>query len=111
MSSLPPEVDPRTVDPSLDGAYREHRRQDANNATRYLCVGAQIDSTFGHEVLRETLEQRHRSIAPSYGFDLVPVVLSALSARRRLIQRDVALVLLAGLNFLVSPVAAQSGPL
>jgi hypothetical protein len=104
MSSLPSKVDPRPGDPSLDGAYQEHRTPDASNATRYLCVGAQIDSTFGHRVLRETLEQRHRSIAPSFGFDLVPVVLSALSARRRLMQRDTLLVLISGLNFLVSPV-------
>jgi hypothetical protein len=99
----PSSVDASRDEPVSHAAGPQRVHVDASNATRYLCVGAQIDSNFGHQVLRETLEQRHRSIAPSFGFDLAPVVLSALGARRRRMQRDMALILVSSLNLVANP--------
>ncbi|MFI7630118.1 hypothetical protein [Microbispora rosea] len=51
-----------------DGALRK----DA--ATRHLCAGVHFDRTFRGIVLRQVHNDTAHMIAPSYGFDLVPVV-------------------------------------
>jgi hypothetical protein len=61
-------------------------------ATRYLCVGAQLDEEFARRVLHELLVEKHRAVAPSYGIDLVPIVVHCLRAERRRTVRDGLLV-------------------
>lgn len=61
-----------------------------SNATRLLCAGAYLDDTYRRAVIRELLVERYRHIAPSYGYDVVPVLGHALAARRlRLLQSAV----------------------
>jgi hypothetical protein len=43
-------------------------------ATRHLCAGVYLDRAFRGSVLRQVYGDPYHRIAPSYGFDLVPVV-------------------------------------
>jgi hypothetical protein len=43
-------------------------------ATRHLCAGVYVDRSFRDLVLRRAHNDPRRRVAPSYGFDLVPVV-------------------------------------
>ncbi|MGH3780262.1 MAG: hypothetical protein ACRDRO_06435 [Pseudonocardiaceae bacterium] len=49
--------------------------QDADSAaTRHLCAGVYVDKSFRDLVIRKVHNDSRRRVAPSYGFDLVPVV-------------------------------------
>jgi len=78
-------------------------RTEADSSTRYLCVGAEIDSEFAHQVIAAVLEERAQAVAPSFGVDLVPVVWHALNGRRRRRIRDGAIAAIAAINLLLSP--------
>ncbi|MFI6033127.1 hypothetical protein ACIBBD_02880 [Streptomyces sp. NPDC051315] len=54
----------------------------ASNATRLLCAGTYLDPVYRATVIRELLTHRFRVVAPSYGYDAVPVLAHALAARR-----------------------------
>ncbi|WP_242910796.1 hypothetical protein [Actinomadura terrae] len=43
-------------------------------ATRHLCAGTYLDRAFRRKVLEQVYNDPHHRVAPSYGFDLVPVV-------------------------------------
>ncbi|MGH3923482.1 MAG: hypothetical protein ACRDTT_11550, partial [Pseudonocardiaceae bacterium] len=43
-------------------------------ATRYLCAGVYVDRSFRDLILRKIHNDARHRVAPSYGFDLVPVV-------------------------------------
>jgi hypothetical protein len=86
------------IDPNL--------RWEADSSTRYLCVGAEIDSDFAHEVIEAVLEERYQAVAPSFGIDLVPVVRHALNGRRRRTTRDLTVAALAAVNLLLNPVGS-----
>jgi hypothetical protein len=62
-------------------------------ATRYLCVGAYVDTIFRDRCLREVYYQDKRFTAPSYGFDLVTVLEHCLRARNLTTWRDGSIVL------------------
>jgi hypothetical protein len=49
-------------------------------ATRRLCAGVYIDPIFRSRVLRDAYVDRVRRIAPSYGYDVVPVLIHAWRA-------------------------------
>jgi hypothetical protein len=66
--------------------------EDPTTATRHLCAGAYLDDTFRNESLRQVYYQPRRLVAPSYGFDLVPVLWHCLRARNGAIARDAAIV-------------------
>jgi len=66
--------------------------EDPTKATRHLCAGAYLDDTFRTESLREVYYQPRRLVAPSYGFDLVPVLAHCLRARNGAFVRDLAIV-------------------
>ncbi|GAA3178456.1 hypothetical protein [Nonomuraea roseoviolacea] len=51
-------------------------------ATRYLCAGVYLDREFREMVIRRVYNDSHHMVAPSYGFDLVPVVAHAWRAWR-----------------------------
>ncbi|QIB42111.1 hypothetical protein [Streptomyces aureoverticillatus] len=58
-------------------------------ATRHLCTGVYVDERFRDLVVNEVCTAPHRRVAPSYGFDIVPVMhhawrAAALSAFLRL---------------------------
>jgi hypothetical protein len=79
----------------VDGGAGSPESGSRSNATRYLCAAAHLDERFRSKVLREVLEHRHRAVAPSYGFDLRPVLAHCLAADRRAIGRDALLTLIA----------------
>ncbi|AOR32421.1 hypothetical protein BFF78_16305 [Streptomyces fodineus] len=54
----------------------------ASDATRLLCAGTYLDPVYRTTVIRELLTHRFRVVAPSYGYDAVPVLAHALAARR-----------------------------
>lgn len=50
------------------------------SATRHLCAGVYLDRDFRNLVIRKVYNDSRRPVAPSYGFDLVPVVRHAWRA-------------------------------
>jgi hypothetical protein len=90
---------------------RTHREaaSTTSEATRYLCAAAYLDRLFAGSVISRVLEEEHRAVVPSYGVDLVPVVLHCLAAQRRRLIRD---VILAALLLVAWPVlsAASDAP-
>ena len=53
----------------------------STDATRHLCAGVFLDRHFLDLVIRKVCNDARRWVAPSYGFDLVPVVRHAWRAR------------------------------
>jgi hypothetical protein len=106
MTTSPPDVGDRFAapQPAEPTPPPELPDTDQSNATRYLCVGAQIDDAFGDSVIQEVLEQHHRAVAPTFGLDLIRVVVHALNARGRRKRRDLLLVILAVADLLIAPV-------
>lgn len=51
-----------------------------SRATRYLCAGVYLDRDFREMVIRRVYNDSKHMVAPSYGFDLVPVVVHAWRA-------------------------------
>ncbi|MDH6220826.1 hypothetical protein [Streptomyces pseudovenezuelae] len=49
-------------------------------ATRHLCAGVYVDERFRDLVIDEVCTAPHRRVAPSYGFDVVPVMQHAWRA-------------------------------
>jgi hypothetical protein len=66
-------------------------RQPMQNTTRYLCAAVYLDQRIGDRVIAEFLDDENRAVVPSYGFDVEPVLLHALRARRYRLVRDVVL--------------------
>jgi hypothetical protein len=52
----------------------EQYPDSGSQATRHLCAGVYIDRSFRNLVIRQIHNDSRRRVAPSYGFDLVPVV-------------------------------------
>lgn len=63
-----------------------------SETTRYLCAATHLDPQFRHRVLRETINQPFRAVAPNYGMDVAPVARHAVAARRRELVRDTVLL-------------------
>ena len=57
------------------------RAYAASNVTRLLCAGTYLDDNYRRAVIHSLLTERFRQIAPSYGYDVVPVLGHALAAR------------------------------
>lgn len=66
--------------------------EDPTTATRHMCAGAYLDDEFRNLSLRHVYHQPRRMVAPSYGFDLVPVLGHCLRARNSAVVRDAAIV-------------------
>jgi hypothetical protein len=59
----------------LDGDIDRKQRSDTTSkATRHLCAGVYLDRRFRNMIIHRIHNDPRRRIAPSYGFDLVPVV-------------------------------------
>jgi hypothetical protein len=69
--------------PSVDDGSASTARRDTGIVTRLLCAGTHLDSSYADAVIAELLGEGHRFVAPSYGFDAVPVLGNALLARDR----------------------------
>ncbi|MEZ7002367.1 hypothetical protein [Streptomyces sp. AD55] len=81
-------------------------RPDAHSdATRLLCAGTYLDPVYRKAVIRELLGERYRVVAPSYGYDAVPVLAHALAALN--LRRAQVAVLLAGAAVLTLLLAAD----
>ena len=81
-----------------------------SNVTRLLCAGTYLDDEYRRAVIRELLIERYRNIAPSYGYDVVPVLGHALAAQRlRLMQSviTIAAFLLFGLLWITGALGAE----
>lgn len=67
--------------PSLEDTTRTEPDQHSElSATRHLCAGVYLDRDFRNLVIRNVHNDSRRPVAPSYGFDLVPVVRHAWRA-------------------------------
>ena len=69
-------------------------KESTVDVTRYLAAAAYLDETFRSEVLSQTMQQKHRFIAPSYGVNIGCVVRHCLASRRLSRRRDVILTAL-----------------
>ncbi|OPG04743.1 hypothetical protein B1R27_24065 [Streptomyces sp. GKU 895] len=66
-------------------------------ATRHLCAGVYVDERFRDLVIDEVCTAPHRRVAPSYGFDIVPVMQHAWrAAALRALPRATVLAAIAG---------------
>ncbi|MFB6888179.1 hypothetical protein ACFCX4_02555 [Kitasatospora sp. NPDC056327] len=75
--AAPPGPDGPTDPPGVDARSR---------ATRLLAAGTYLSPDYRRAVIRELLTHRARAVAPSFGYDAVPVLAHALAARK--LQRD-----------------------
>ena len=57
-------------------------RPAAADVTRYLAAAAYLDETFRAAVIAQTLQQKFRFIAPSYGVNISCVVRHCIASRR-----------------------------
>ncbi|MEU5992333.1 hypothetical protein ABZ806_25460 [Spirillospora sp. NPDC047418] len=69
----------------------EASHQPLQNTTRYLCAAVYLDRGICERVISEFLDDENRAVVPSYGFDVEPVILHALRARRYRLVRDAVL--------------------
>jgi hypothetical protein len=72
-------------------------REDVDESTRLLCIGAHLDRVFADAAIQEFLTQPRRALPPSLGVDARSVLAECLAARNRRLIRDAAL---SGLMFL-----------
>jgi hypothetical protein len=79
--------------------------EDPTTATRHLCAGAYLDDTFRNDSLRQVYYQPRRVVAPSYGFDVVPVLAHCLRARNGAIIRDCLILATVLVSACISPAA------
>ncbi|WP_184854793.1 hypothetical protein [Streptosporangium becharense] len=75
-------------------------------ATRHLCAGVYLDPAFRRIVLRQVHNDTKRMVAPSYGFDLVPVVRHAWKAWALETGQHVCVLAVFVTGFWVNPPAA-----
>src|SRR5215211_5833008 len=73
-------------------------------ATRHLSVAAYVDRQFRRTILTEVYDHPRRAIAPSYGFDAVPVLHDCRRARLLDVLRDGAFVVFGVLFMVTAPV-------
>ncbi|MEU4155868.1 hypothetical protein [Actinoplanes sp. NPDC026670] len=57
-------------------------------ATRHMCAGAYLDENFARTSVEEVYQQPQRAVAPSFGFDLGPVLMHCRRAYRIALIRD-----------------------
>src|SRR5215472_4472630 len=81
-------------------------RTAVSNATRYLCVAAHTDDWFAKSVFNELFGDELRAVAPSFGFDVRTVALHCLAARQHRRTRDILLLVVGLLTFVLSPFGA-----
>ncbi|WP_326640441.1 hypothetical protein OG884_36280 [Streptosporangium sp. NBC_01755] len=76
-----------------------------DTATRHLCAGIYLDPDFCRVVLRQVHNDSTRMVAPSYGFDLVPIVRHAWWAWGLEMVQHVCVLAVFTTGFVVDPLA------
>jgi hypothetical protein len=77
-------------------------KTNLEETTRLMCAAAYLDETFANRVIQEIVDNEHRAVVPSVGFDLNPVVRHCLRARSLRLRRDALLTGVLVLGLLVS---------
>lgn len=87
-----------------EGEHGGALRKDA--ATRHLCAGTYLDRDFRGVVLRHVHNDTAHLVAPSYGFDLIPVVRHAWRAWALETMQHLYAVAVLVIGFAINPPAA-----
>ena len=88
VSSADYEANSEDVPPPFDQLWWDW------TAARRMCAGTYLDSEFRDRLLREIYNARSRRVAPSYGYDVVPVLTHAWRAwRLEMMQHAVVLLI------------------
>jgi hypothetical protein len=87
----------------MKGSFSPRVEASADQVTRYLCVAARTDERFAEEVVSGMLSGDLRAVAPSVGFDLRPVLLHCLAARRQRYVRDGTMVVIGAVALILAP--------
>jgi hypothetical protein len=77
-----------------------------SDATRHLCAGTYLDRSFRDTVIRKVHNDSGHRVAPSAGFDLIPVVKHAWRARALDEAEHACLLLILVIGFVTDPPAA-----
>ncbi|GIG18191.1 hypothetical protein Cme02nite_65230 [Catellatospora methionotrophica] len=85
-----------------------HPPRRLTDDTRHLCAAPYVDQDFAHQVIAETVEDEHRAVAPSFGFDLDPVIRHCFRARRLLLARHLTIAALVVAGLCLAPLATMS---
>jgi hypothetical protein len=81
-------------------------------ATRHLCAGMYLEREFRNTVIRQVHNHPHHGVAPSYGFDLVPVVMHAWRAWTLEVAQDACVLSVLVIGYVSNPpvaITAASG--
>jgi hypothetical protein len=76
-----------------------------SEATRLMCAGVYVDPEYARRLVTELVEDEHRAVVPSAGFDLNPVLRHCFRSRRIEIIRDTVLTATAAAGLLLTPLA------
>jgi hypothetical protein len=88
-----PMADQITANGPFFSHARPHSGGRMTNATRYLCAAAYLDAAYAAAVIRELMASA-RSVVPSVGIDLGPIIRHCLRARNIQLARDIVLSIL-----------------
>ncbi|MGK5558596.1 hypothetical protein ACSNOI_44040, partial [Actinomadura kijaniata] len=94
---------PQHGEPYFRHAPRAPGDRPLQHATRYLSAGTYLRVRFERRVISELLYQPNRAVVPSFGFDLEVVLRHALRARRLRLARDMTLIVLWTVVYLLEP--------
>ena len=86
----PPHHQPGGIPP-----YQNHQRPAVfwgGSATQHLAAGMYLDPVFRRTALNQVVRRRYRELAPSYGFEPLPVLFHARRAQQFDLLRDAVLV-------------------
>lgn len=92
-----------TSQPPTHSHQSMRERSSRSNATRYICAAGYLDPGFCEAVIDETLNQRHRAVAPSYDVDLTPILHHCVAAHRQRMWVDAAVSVILLLILLLFP--------
>ena len=100
VSSTDYSINSEDFRPSFDQLWRDW------TACRRMCAGAYLDSKFRDRLLREIYNARSRRVAPSYGYDLVPVLAHAWRAWSLEMMQHAVVLLIFLLTLITFPLDA-----
>lgn len=75
---------------------------DLEDVTRYMCAAAYLDPGFADATIAELVEDEHRAVVPSVGYDVEPVLRHCFRARALRLRRDVALLAVLAVGLLLA---------
>ncbi|MEU5902079.1 MULTISPECIES: hypothetical protein [Streptomyces] len=80
--------------------------QQDRAATRRMCAGVYLDAEYRTAVIQQVYNARKRRVAPSYGYDLVPVLAHAWRAWWLATAANALIVAVLGVAYAARPAAA-----